>query len=210
MQGRQKQARPVIRGLLTVVLAAGGGSRFGGRKPLARIAGKALVRRAAECAPAGPGSELIVISGAQHSAIRACLTGLPARVVRNLRWRQGLASSLRCALQAVRSPAQAVLLLPVDLPLLAAADLQALARAWRRAPRRPAAAAFAGGLGAPAIFPRCYWPLLRQLRGDRGARTLLAALPGVQGVPLPAAAHDVDTPAELAAIVRQAATRRAG
>ena len=50
----------------------------------------------------------------------------------------------------------------------------------------------------PAIFPAAFWPELRALSGDQGARTLIASLPDVTAVEIPHAACDVDTPADLA------------
>ncbi|MCE7896899.1 MAG: nucleotidyltransferase family protein, partial [Gammaproteobacteria bacterium PRO8] len=51
--------------------------------------------------------------------------------------------------------------------------------------------------GVPAIFPRHSWPALMRLQGDRGASGLLAAAATLTTVPMPSAASDIDTRADL-------------
>lgn len=188
-----------MRGLAGIVLAAGGASRFGGPKQLARLGGVSLVRRAARlalgCCPAG----VVVVTGAWAGEVEAELAGLPVRHFRNLAWTTGLAGSLRCGLDALPPEALASLILLCDQPLIDEADLRALSGAWTAAPGRVAAAAYAGATGVPAIFPTAYWGWLRALTGDHGARSLIASLPDVTRVALDHAVRDIDTPGDLQA-----------
>ena len=71
------------------------------------------------------------------------------------------------------------------------------ARFVRAAQRMPAAACYAGHAGIPAVFPARLRARLLALRGDRGARAVLA-LGAYARVPMAAAADDLDTPADLA------------
>jgi len=66
-----------------------------------------------------------------------------------------------------------------------------------------AAAEFDGHPAPPAIFPRAIWSQLLLLRGDQGARALLESAAQRSLVAMPAAALDVDTPAELARLERE-------
>ena len=53
----------------------------------------------------------------------------------------------------------------------------------------------------PVIFPSSYYKELHCLKGDRGARSLLAAHPEiVTQLPLENAVFDLDTPAHLEAL----------
>jgi molybdenum cofactor cytidylyltransferase len=139
---------------------------------------------------------VVVVSGAHAGAVEAALGALPVRTVRNPRWADGLAGSLRIGVEAQPAAADACLVMLCDQPAVGAADLYRLVAAWRAAPARMAAAHYGGAPGVPAIFPRATWPALCQLQGDSGARGLLAA-GDVSTVPMPAAAADVDTPADL-------------
>ena len=94
--------------------------------------------------------------------------------------------------------AAAVLVLVVDQADLDAAALARLIAAWRRRPRIPAAAFYAGRAGVPAILPRRSWPAVHRLRGDIGARALLREAAELTPVDLPEAELDVDTAEDLA------------
>lgn len=188
-------------GLAGLVLAAGAASRFGGPKQVAQWRGAALVQRAALAALATCPAGVVVVTGAHADDVAGVLAGLPVVRAHNPRWADGLAASLACGLGALLPAATACLVLPCDQPGVDAGELGRLAAAWARAPTRVAAAWYDGHAGAPAIFPAARWPALRALHGDAGARALLAALAtgdGLTRVAMPAAALDVDTPADLA------------
>src|SRR5690606_18691829 len=86
-------------GLTAVVLAAGGSSRLGTPKQLARRRARALLRGAVDAAAAATGRRVIVVVGADGLRLRALLTRSyrrdTAKVVLNAGWRSGLAGSLR-------------------------------------------------------------------------------------------------------------------
>ena len=185
------------RGLAGVVLAAGAGRRFGATKQLAQSGGETLVARAARralaCCPAG----VVVVTGSRATVVAWALGSLPVRIARNRHWRSGMAGSLRCGLAALGRAPTAALVLLCDQPAVSSADLRRLITAWQSRPHCVAAARYGAVLGVPAIFPRRYWAELRLLRGDRGARPVIAAAAGVTAVEMPSAALDVDTPADL-------------
>ncbi len=184
-------------GLAGVVLAAGAGARFAGPKQLARLGEQTLVERAARLALGACGAGVVVVTGAHAEAVAASLATTGVRLAFNPAWRSGMSGSIACGLGHLPPGAQACMILLCDQPAIDAADLHALVAGWMTAPQHAAAATFAGILAAPAIFPAVLWPQLRVLAGDRGARALLAALPRVTAVPMPHAALDVDTVAEL-------------
>lgn len=190
---------PQLAGLL---LAAGASLRFGSPKPLALFRGVPLVRHATQllkgCCPAG----VQVVAGAAEAVIRELLVPDGVAVVMNPDWASGMASSLACGIRALPAAADAVLVMPCDLPAVTAEDLARLVTAWRAAPQRMAAAEFDAHPAPPAIFPRAVWSQLVALRGDQGARALLESAAQRTAVPMPSAALDVDTPAELARIER--------
>lgn len=186
-------------GLAGLLLAAGGGRRFGGPKALVRLDGEPLVARAlrllATVCPAG----VVVVTGAGgEEAWTAASNAVPSvRRAHNPGWAAGLGGSVAAGIRALPEAAVAVLVLPCDLVNVSATDLERLARAWELEPGRIAAAGFDGRCGPPAILPRRTWAQLLALRGDVGARALIAADAARLVVPMPSAAQDVDTPADL-------------
>lgn len=185
-------------GIAAIVLAAGGARRMGRPKQLLEMGGRALVRRAVDAA-AGVADAVWVVVGAEADAVAAALAGSGARIARNPDWTRGMASSIRCGVEAACTaapPPRALLLLLCDQPAVTTALLQRLA-AHFAAGRGLAACEYAGALGPPALFGAQHFSALRALRGDGGARALLEA-PGAQvaRVPFPEGALDVDTPAD--------------
>ncbi len=185
--------------LAGLIPAAGGATRFGSPKVLATFHGEALVCRAARLLAPLCAAGVHVVVGAGADSVRAALAAGPgATVVDNPDWAAGLSTSLARGVAALPPTADAVLILLADQPAVTAADLAALLAAWRVEPALIAAAGFGGQLGPPVIMPREFWPQLRALRGDQGARSLLEWHAERTVVPMPHAALDVDTPAELA------------
>jgi molybdenum cofactor cytidylyltransferase len=186
--------------LWSVVLAAGGSTRFGSPKQLLRVHGSLLIERTCRLAEALTPNRVVVVAGTDSLRLRKVLIRSRNRpqVVKNPHWRSGMSGSLERGLDALPPAASAALLLTVDQPLLVQRDLEKLLSVWARHPARPAAAEYAGRVGVPAILPRRYWQRSATGDGDQGARALLRR-PGarVQGVPMPAAEIDIDTRADF-------------
>ena len=183
-----------------VLLAAGASRRLGQPKQLLRYAGKSLLRRAAETALATGCGPLVVVSGAWQQELAAELAGLPATLAHNLRWAEGLGTSISTGLTALRQVCPtvgAVLLLVSDQPHLPAAVLSRLVAAHRENGARLAAAAYGGVLGVPALFGEEFFDELSHLPAGSGAGQLLrryAAL--VTASPWSDGVVDIDTPAD--------------
>jgi molybdenum cofactor cytidylyltransferase len=186
--------------LAVVVLAAGASRRLGRPKQLVTRAGEPLVRRITRLAASLEPMWLGVVVGARASAVAAALAGSGAVIVRARRWRDGMSASLAAGVRASPRGAQRILVVSADQWRVTAADLGRLVRAARHL---PAAAGYAGHTGIPAIFPARLRRRLLGLRGDRGARAVLA-LGAFTKVPMATALDDLDTPTDL---VRLRATR---
>ena len=179
-----------------LVLAAGGASRFGSPKQLARLDGRTLLERVLDQAAAVCPGRVTVVLGAYAEQTQALCGG--ATAVRNTAWRSGMASSLRRGVKALPDSADAVLVMLCDQPGIATAQYAALVATWVENNAVPVAAAYAGTLGVPAVFPRRLFAQLCELQGDKGARAVLAkGRDEVISVAVPEAAHDVDFPGDL-------------
>ena len=162
-----------------IVLAAGASRRMGEPKQLLRWRGEPLVARAARSALQSGASEAIVISGAVRKQVEAALeplrreAGGRLRVVFNAAWQEGQAGSVRAAVEALPAACEAALFLPVDQPRLPAALLRRLWQRWRGGSDLAAVAVGGAIRGAPALFDRRYFDLLKRVEGDRGGGALL-------------------------------------
>jgi CTP:molybdopterin cytidylyltransferase MocA len=165
--------RPAV---AAVVLAAGGGRRYGMPKALVEYEGSLLVERAVDTA-AQVCDPVLVVLGAQAVEVWRTARLENAVVLANKDWESGMASSLRTGLDGLRSwPGRidAALLLLVDMPGMTAAALHEVA--GHAAPDALAVATYDGVRAHPVLLGREHWAGVAQTAtGDEGARRYLAA-----------------------------------
>src|SRR3954471_7048673 len=159
-----------------VVLAAGGGRRYGMPKALVQYDGSLLVERAVGTAQAVCDPVLVVLGAQAVDVWREARLG-NVLVLVNRDWETGMASSLRTGLDGLRGlPGQvdAALITLVDMPGMTPA---ALARvAGLAAPDALAVATYDGVRGHPVLLGRDHWAgVAETATGDEGARRYLAA-----------------------------------
>ncbi len=178
-----------------ILLAAGGGRRFGVAKALVEFRGQPLTERGLGTLRDGGCRPVVVVLGASAPEVRrACSLG-DAIVVVNDAWSQGMGGSVRAGLaEARRLGAPAVLVLPVDQPLVSAALVARLVQGWRDG-AAAAVATFGGQAGTPVVLDRRLWPGVEQgALGDVGARAFLRSHPEVV---TPVACDDVGDPTDV-------------
>ncbi len=191
--------------LHAVILAAGASSRFGSPKQLVRIAGVPVLHQAISNAAFVAGHSVTVVIGAQAREIAPALRQSAASVVLNRDWAEGLASSIRVAVESAPSRCDGLMLLLADQVAVTADDLKRLFAAWKRHPILVAAALYDGAPGLPAIFPRWTFPNLLELRGDRDPRLVIRRnVDQVVRIPMPNASIDLNTPEDLLSIEQSA------
>ena len=185
-----------------VVLAAGGSTRLGRPKQLLTRDGETLVHRAARLAIATGATRVLVVTGAQAEDVAGAVSDLPVECLVNPRWNEGLAGSVRVAMDALAAHDYATLLLTCDQPALQVTHLQALLEAARHAPSDCAATRFGDRVGVPAVVAPTMLRAARDLQGDRGLRDVLnAAGAGVIACDAPDLGVDIDTPEDVAEAV---------
>lgn len=158
-----------------VVLAAGGGRRYGMPKALVEHEGSLLVERAVRTARAACDVVLVVLGARAVDVWRAAdLTG--ATVVANKDWETGMASSLRTGLDGLRGfpgTVDAALITLVDMPGMTPEALAAVAAL--AAPDALAVATYDGVRAHPVLLGRDHWAgVSATATGDEGARRYLA------------------------------------
>jgi CTP:molybdopterin cytidylyltransferase MocA len=159
-----------------VVLAAGGGRRYGMPKALVEYEGSLLVERAVRTARAVCDPVLVVLGARAVDVWRAAdLDG--ATVLANEDWETGMASSLRTGLDGLRGwPGRidAALVTLVDMPGMTPAALERIAA--HAAPDALAVATYDGVRSHPVLLGREHWAgVVDTATGDEGARRYLAA-----------------------------------
>ncbi len=160
-----------------LVLAAGRSTRMGRPKALLSVTrvGETFVERLVGTLVAGGIDDVVVVAGEQASAIRARL-GFRARVVVNPDVDQGQLSSIVVGLDVIDRPGvSAVMIAPVDQPLVSETTVRALAEAWRRTRAPIVRPVREGRHGHPVIFDRTLFDELRAADPAQGARAIVHA-----------------------------------
>jgi molybdenum cofactor cytidylyltransferase len=189
-----------------LILAAGRSARMGAPKALLPLAGRPMLQYVVDAAVAAPVPGIVLVLGHEAQEVAAAVS-LPsdAVVVVNPHWEEGQATSLRAGLDAIPESVHGALVLLGDQPEVRPDAIWALVEARRREEDGGALilrAAYRGRASHPVVLDREVWPGVEALRGDQGARALLAAHAGrvrlveVGGDP----PEDVDTPEDLARV----------
>jgi molybdenum cofactor cytidylyltransferase len=147
---------------------------MGQPKQLMQLGGQPMVRRVVARVCAAGLEQVVVVVGAHATAVKQALRDLPVDIVANLAWSEGLSTSLRAGLDALQPGIQAAIIVLADQPALTPALLQALVARYRTTGALVVAPFYQGQRGNPVLFDRGLYHELQAVRGDRGARDLLA------------------------------------
>ena len=164
-----------IENIAAVVLAGGRSTRFGANKLVADLGGKPMVRRVVEAALGSAAFPVLVVTGHQDAETRQALTGLDIVLVHNPDYAEGLSTSLKAGIAAVPPEAAGALVLLGDMPQIASAHLDQLIVAFRDKGGAIVVPTHVGKRGNPVLWPRACFEEMRRLKGDAGAKRLLAA-----------------------------------
>ena len=192
--------------LEAIVLAAGAGSRFGGRKLTAPWRGGVLLDGAMTAAFAAPVRTVCVVTGADPDVERSVIDfadqreeGARLRLIHAADFASGMSASLKAGIAALPTDADGAFVFLGDMPRVPHAVLPLLASALANG-ALAAAPTFEGRRGHPVLFARDLFTPLLALDGDEGARKVLSALgASLADVPCsdPGVLLDVDRPGDL-------------
>ncbi len=194
----QEKIYAVFEPVLAVILAAGAASRYGQPKQLLDYHGQPFVRRVAQTALAAGLSPVRVVTGANAEAVEAAVADLDVEIVRNAKWQEGQASSIRAGLDPLPAPPPnptelrriwgrlarqqrgrvgAVIFLLADQPQVTQHVLAALKARHAEGLFPIVAPLIADRRGNPVLFDRDTFPDLLKLTGDVGGRALFREYP---------------------------------
>jgi CTP:molybdopterin cytidylyltransferase MocA len=190
-----------------IILAAGAGVRIGTPKALLRVGTKTFLSRVVETFTRPGVARVIAVLGHEGARVRED-AGLPRELslVVNPRPEQGMLSSVWIGLETAEAAgAEAVLLHPVDHPLIDARAVDRVVVALEQG-ARIVVAAHEGRRGHPAGFAQSVFADLRAADPARGARAVLADHPDwVTHVPGgPGCRAGINSPADYARLIGDA------
>jgi CTP:molybdopterin cytidylyltransferase MocA len=189
-----------------VVLAAGRSARMGRPKPLLRVDGETFLERAIRRLAAGGCRSVSVVVSDREGAVPRLARALGASVVVNPESSSAQIDSVRLALANLPPDSSAVVVLPVDAPLVAIATVAAVIAAFRARRAPLVLPVHAGKDGHPVLLARATFASI--LRDDlpEGLHSLLQSRADtIERVPVDdyGTLSDIDTPEQYEDLGRQ-------
>ena len=165
--------------IAAVVLAAGGSKRLGRTKQLEPWGDTNLLSHVVSRTLDFPVDEVWVVIGHDADRILEEVDLGDAYVVENLEWEEGIASSLRVALDALTrlSRCEQALIVIGDQPDVPVETVENLMTSHAKEGRPVTLPKYRYNWGNPVIVDRSLWARLMSLEGDEGAKRLWQAHP---------------------------------
>lgn len=180
-----------------IILAAGASKRMGQPKQLLLYKGQTLLSYVTKCALDSVGNPVIVILGANAEKIEPGIASLPIVIIKNYRWSEGIASSIRCGINYIQKQdfnLNGVVFLTCDQPFISTELIEQLIAAHHSTNKPIIASQYGETLGIPALFSRTFFSALMQLHGERGAQRIVNKYPHlVEALDFPQGQIDLDT-----------------
>jgi molybdenum cofactor cytidylyltransferase len=157
-----------------IVLAAGQSRRMGSNKLTGDFAGRPLVVHAVRAALESRASPVVVVTGFEAEKVRAALAGHDVRFVHNPDYARGMSASLIAGIGSLPDDIDGALVCLGDMPRVSAGHLDRLIAAFDPAAGRAIGIpTYQGKRGNPVLWARRFFPRMRGLAGDVGARALI-------------------------------------
>jgi len=146
---------------------------------------------------------LIVVLGSSAYDCVPIIKDCEVDIVVNPFWESGLAGSIRIGVERAEGHgADSVLLLLADQPWLNSGVIRRFLDRTNGRTDLIISARYAGILGAPMMFGSDWFPQLKNLEGDQGARNLVSKQEDrVEVIDWSEGALDLDTPEDLASLM---------
>jgi len=123
------------------------------------------------------GEPVFVVLGAHADRILPIIDKYPVIVAVNDNWESGMGTSVACGitkLEQTEVDADGALITLVDQPLIPIRHFEGMLKAFEKGFQQIIASTSTDGWhGVPALFDKCYFSELRNLQGEKGAKTLI-------------------------------------
>ncbi|MBI5784425.1 MAG: NTP transferase domain-containing protein [Rhodocyclales bacterium] len=189
-----------------IIVAAGYSSRMGSFKPLAPLAGKSALEWTVAACRDGGVADIGVVTGHRAADLAPELKRLKVAALHNPAFDTGMYSSIRAGLASLAPEVDACFLLPVDIPLVRASTVRALAERYAAIRTPLVYPAFRGQRGHPPLIGRELFAEILAGDGTGGLRAVLQRHQAdVVAVADQSILLDMDTPEDHARLAARAA-----
>ncbi len=178
---------------------------MGRSKPLIRLRDLPLLRHVIDRLKESTVNDILVVLGYDSATIRQAVSLEGVRVVENPEYADGMSTSIRAGLRAVRDDSEAALIVLADQPLVSSKTINRIVDYFRD--RKPGILipVFRGFQGNPVLIARRLFPEMSRITGDIGCRAIFDDHPtDIETIEVDDAGVliDIDTPEDLERAIR--------
>ncbi|MCU7550376.1 nucleotidyltransferase family protein [Chitinophagaceae bacterium LB-8] len=178
-------------------MAAGASRRLGKPKQLLQFDGKSLLQHNINTALGANANQVVVMLGANAEALEKEIDQQNIHVIINTEWQEGMASSIRCGLNAILTMAPSsdgIILMLCDQPFVTASLLNDLLKTHKETSKPVITCSYGNTFGPPTFFHKSMFSELLQLKGDTGARKIVQQYANnIVTIPFSQGHIDIDT-----------------
>ena len=189
-----------------ILLAAGESRRMGEFKQLLRLGDKSFVECCVDNLLASRVDELIVVTGHRELEVRRAVRDRPVRFAHNSGYKSGMASSIKCGVQAVSEGARACVVALVDQPQIDTQVINCIIETYETARSLIVIPGYQGRNGHPILLDLSLKEEILEMSLEQGLRQVVRAHSG-QVARLEAnnsaVLEDCDLPEDYARMLKQ-------
>ena len=159
-----------------ILLAAGESKRFGNKnKLLELINGKPMINHILDTLfEIFDPEEIIMIVGHEHRIIKKIIFNKKIKILENLDYKRGIGTSISLGVKHLETDIDGVMVIPADMPYINSKDLINLEQKFIELNcEKVVMPEHDSRIGNPVILPRIYFNILKNLKEDFGARSLI-------------------------------------
>ena len=160
--------------IVAVVLAAGQSRRMGRPKQTLSLGGKPMLQRALDIYRKTKVGRIVVVLGAGAAEVRRKVHLEEEEVILNPKFREGMSGSLKLGLAAAGPGAEAVVIALADQPFVSPSTVNRLIESYQRTGAKVVIPVYRGTRGNPVLLDRALFPQVSKIRGDVGAKSVVA------------------------------------
>jgi molybdenum cofactor cytidylyltransferase len=158
-----------------VVLAAGTSSRMGEAKQLLRVGERTLLQQVIENVRGAGVDEIVLVLGHRAETIQESVVSENVKIVVNRDYREGMGTSLRTGVVALRPETDAAFIVLADQPFVRPETLQRIAEEYRKSDAQIVIPMYNGFRGNPVLLNCSVFPEVMALKGDIGCRAIFGS-----------------------------------
>jgi molybdenum cofactor cytidylyltransferase len=158
-----------------ILLAAGESRRMGDFKQLLHFRGKSFVLQCVDTLLASSVDGVCVVTGYRHEEIESELAGLNILLAHNKEFREGMSSSIKTGLAAIKGKASAILISLADQPQIRVQTINLIVSTYKNTHPVLVIPVYDGRKGHPIILDERIFREIQELDSNEGLRTIVNA-----------------------------------